>query len=268
MIDITEKEFKQVDLEFRQRASRLCRAKLQEVKMLLSKFLNYIEHTPVLLEYIQGCSPNMSDEAIAEMVGAVIDGMGTVSFDFGNDIREEIARQYRMLQIIDGEENIDVILRIGMSIDNSTHLQANVEGFIHAVVSPFVDNLTLFLHSVAMEVCASPGKDITLNISGDHAQVNVSQDQSTLTATQNNGAVGWEEIEAELQKYLVPKEGIDELKELLSREKPASKDNLGKPINQWIAKVVSWAAQGLVNLPMSAASGILAALVCKYYGWG
>lgn len=267
MINITEKEFKQVDLEFRQRASRLCRAKFREVKMLLSKFLNFIEHTTILKDYIQSCNPNMSDEAIAKMVGAVIDGMGTVSFDFGNDIREEIARQYRMLQIIDEEENVDVILRIGMSIDHSTHLQANVEGFIHAVVSPFVDNLTLFLHSVAMEVCASPGKDITLNISGDHAQVNVSQDQSTLNATQNNGIPDWAEVADALRGYRVPEEDIAELKEILVQSKPVSKDDLGKPINQWIAKIVTRVAQGLVDIPISTATGVLTALVCKYFGW-
>lgn len=67
MTKITENEFKKLDLEFRTRASRLCRARYQESKMLLSKFLYYVEHTPLLNDYVQCCSPDMSDETVKEM---------------------------------------------------------------------------------------------------------------------------------------------------------------------------------------------------------
>src|SRR5574344_791602 len=84
MIKMSENEFKMMDLEFRTKASRLCRAKYQEVKMLLSKFIYHLEHTTLLNEHIQGCEPNMSDAEIREMTDRVISGWGEVSFDFGN----------------------------------------------------------------------------------------------------------------------------------------------------------------------------------------
>lgn len=266
MINITEKEFKQLDLEFRTKASRLCRAKFQEVKMLLSKFLYYIEHTAVLKEYIQGCAPNVSEEELKQMTDNVIGAWGDEAFDFGNDTREEIARQYRVLRYANDCDGPDRIFGIGRAFDMDSHLQSSVDGFIHGVVSPFVDNITLYLHSIAMNVCSTSEKSITINASGNNAQINVSQGSSTLSASQNTFA-DWNSIADELRKFRVAEEDIAELKEILSHERPVSRDNLGPRINNWIAKIVVKAANGMVNLSVATASGVLATLICKHLGW-
>lgn len=266
MIKMTEKEFKMMDLEFRTRASRLCRAKYQEVKMLLSKFLCYLEHTAILNEYIQGCNPNMTDVEIREMTDRVMSGWGKVSFDFGNDAREEIARQYRVLQYVNEFEDGGRIFAIGRAFDHDTHYQSSVEGFIHGVVSPFVDNINLYLHSIAMNVCASPEKNITINVPGDNAQINIAQDGSSVNAVQSNECGSWSSIESELVKLRVAADDIAELKEILAHERPSAKDDFGPKINQWMAKIVVKASQGLVDLSMATASNVLAALICKYYG--
>lgn len=267
MIKMTEKEFKMMDLEFRTRASRLCRAKYQEVKTLLSKFIYYLEHTPILTEYIQGCDPNMVDAEICEMTDRVISGWGEVPFDFGNNTREEVARQYRVLKYADECEDVDRIFGIGRAFDHDTHYQSSVEGFIHGVVSPFVDNINLYLHSIAMNVCSSPEKNITINVPGNNAQINIAQDGSSINALQSNECGSWSSVEAELTKLRVAADDIAELKDILAHEKPRSRDDFGTKINQWIAKIVVKASQGLVDLSMSTASGVLATLICKYYGW-
>ena len=50
-------------------------------------------------------------------------------------------------------------------------------------------------------------------------------------------------------------------------KKPSAKDDFGPKINQWMAKIVVKASQGLVDLSMATASNVLATLICKYYGW-
>lgn len=267
MIEMDEQEFKQISYEFHQRASRLCRAKFQEVKMQLSKFLAYIERTPIIHDYIQECVPNMSDDELKEMTETVIQARGQIAFDFGNGRSEETARLFRILKYADEPDDFGRILAIGHAFEYSSQLQASVESFIHVLVSPFVDNIEYFLRSIAMKVRAAPEKHLTLNISGDHAQVNVSQDQSSLHATQNNGIASWEAIEEELRQYRVSREDIAELKAILLQERPEGKDKLGAKINGWIANIIQKAALGLVNIPMATASGILTALICRYYGW-
>ena len=266
MNTMTESEFKLMDLEFRTRASRLCRARYPEVKMLLTKFLQYIERQPTLDDYIQSSNPNMTDEALREMTDNVITGRGKVSFDFGDDVQEEVARLYRVLKYLNEFENAEGILGVGRAVSQETSADGCVEGFVHGVVIPFVDNLTLYLHSIAMNICTTQGKSITINATGNNAQVNISQDNSTLTPTQDNRHAEWGEIAEELRKIHVAEEDITELKGILSRESPRSKESLGDRLNQWIAKIVVKAAQGLVNLSMATASNVLAALICKYYG--
>ena len=267
MIKMTEREFKMMDLEFRTRASRLCRAKYQEVKTLLSKFIYHVEHTSILNEYVQGCDPNMADADIRAMTDRVISGWGEVSFDFGNNTREEVARQYRVLKYADECEDVDRIFGIGRAFDHDSHYQSSVEGFVHGVVSPFVDNINLYLHSIAMNVCASPEKNITINVPGDNAQINIAQHGSSVNAVQSNESGSWSSIETELAKLRVAADDIAELKDILVHERPSAKDDFGPKINQWMAKIVVKASQGLVDLSMATASNVLAALICKYYGW-
>ena len=267
MIKMTEREFKMMDLEFRTRASRLCRAKYQEVKTLLSKFIYHVEHTSILNEYVQGCDPNMADADIRAMTDRVISGWGEVSFDFGNNTREEVARQYRVLKYADECEDVDRIFGIGRAFDHDSHYQSSVEGFVHGVVSPFVDNINLYLHSIAMNVCASPEKNITINVPGDNAQINIAQDGSSVNAVQSNKSGSWSSIETELAKLRVAVDDIAELKDILVHERPSAKDDFGPKINQWMAKIVVKASQGLVDLSMATASNVLATLICKYYGW-
>ena len=59
---------------------------------------------------------------------------------------------------------------------------------------------------------------------------------------------------------------IAELKDILAHERPSAKDDFGPKINQWMAKIVVKASQGLVDLSMATASNVSAALICKNYG--
>ena len=109
-------------------------------------------------------------------------------------------------------------------------------------------------------------KNISINVPGNNAQFNIAQEGSTINATQLNGGGDWSMIAAELTRLRVAADDIAELKDILAKERPVAKDKFGPKINQWIAKIVVKASQGLVDLSMSTASNVLAALICKYYG--
>ena len=167
----------------------------------------------------------------------------------------------------DDAEDVGRIFAIGRAFDHDSHLQSSVEGFIHGVVNPFVDNITLYIHSIAMNVCSSPEKNITINATGNYAQINIAQDNACLAANQANESADWNFISEQLRKVQIAEEDIRELKSILETEKPTAKENLGSKINGWIAKIMSKVADGIVNLPFETAASVLTTLICKYYGW-
>lgn len=122
------------------------------------------------------------------------------------------------------------------------------------------NSINLYLTSPTM-------KNISINVPGNNAQFNIAQEGSTINATQLNGGGDWSMIAAELAKLRVAADDIAELKEILAKERPVAKDKFGPKVNQWIAKIVVKASQGVVDLSMATASGVLATLICKYYGW-
>ena len=270
MIKMTENEFKLMDLEFRTRASRLCRAKYQEVKMLLSKFIHHLECTAVLNEYILGCEPNMSDTEIQEMTDRVISGWGEEAFDFGNDTREEVARQYRVLKYADACDDVTRIFGIGRAFDHDTHFQSSVEGFVHGVVNPFVDNINLYLHSIAMNVCAASEKNITINTSGDNTQINIANDNAMQTATMTSRSDvqtgDWESLKTALEAVKVAVEDIATLRDAIQREPPQSSKDLGSAVKGWIVKMVGKAAEKAIDIPFDTATAVLTTMICKYCG--
>lgn len=271
MIELTEKEMKSLDLEFRTRASRLCQAKYQEVLNLLGKFIGYVERTPILSEYVHSCTTEMSDSALEEMISRVAGSWGEETFDFGNSAQEEVARSYKVMKYVVDKQDVHFLYAIGRAYDGDSKFQSSTEGFIHGVVSPFVDGINLYLHTIAMNARMGDARTITINNSGSNAQINISDHGSTLTAQQNIDTESITDIES-LKKFLeglhIPSDDVRELVNILSVERPVSKESLGKSTNQWIAKVVSKVAEGVVSLPFATASAILASAICKAVGIG
>jgi len=271
MIELTEKEMKSMDHEFRMRASNLCRSKYQEVMNSLGKFIGYVERTPVLAEYVTNCNAGLSDTDLEEMISAVTKGGGDVTFDFGNSTQEEIARSYRVMKSVLSKDNPHLLFAIGRAYDGDTHFQSSTEGFIHGVAKPFIDGITLYLHAIAANAKPGDSRTITINNNGNYAQINISEGNSALNAQQHNEVDGISDLESlgnYLQKINVPREDIEELKSILTTDKPRSRESLEKSTKQWTAKVLHLVVDGIVSLPIETASSVLATVICKATGLG
>lgn len=271
MIELTEKEMKSIDLEFRTKASRLCQSRYQEVMNSLGKFIGYVERTPALAEYVTNCNAGMSDADLEEMISAVAKGGGDVTFDFGNSNQEEIARSYRVMKSVLSRDDPRLLFAIGRAYDSNTRFQSSAEGFIHGVAKPFIDGINLYLHTIAMNAEPGDARTITINNNGNYAQINISEGNSVLNTQQHTEIDEISDLES-LGNYLlkinVPRENIEELKGVLTTAKPVSRESLGKPVDQWIARAVNLVADGIVSLPFATASSILATVICKAKGLG
>ena len=89
--------------------------------------------------------------------------------------------------------------------------------------------------------------------------------------TQNNTVNvekgNWALLEGLLKGFKIANEEIAELKEILENEKPKEKAQFGDRLSAWLGMLTAKAAQGVYDISTGTVSGVIAAAICKYYGW-
>lgn len=91
------------------------------------------------------------------------------------------------------------------------------------------------------------------------------------TVTQNNTVNvekgNWALLENFLREIKIEKELIDELKDILQKDPPKSKEQFGTRLSKWIGAICAKAASGMYSIPFAMISGVLTTAICKYFGW-
>lgn len=78
----------------------------------------------------------------------------------------------------------------------------------------------------------------------------------------------FDDLRNTLEKHGVAAIDIDELREILSTDKPdLEAKKFGKGVSDWIEKMISKAAQNIWNIGIGAAGSLLAQALNQYYGW-
>ena len=89
--------------------------------------------------------------------------------------------------------------------------------------------------------------------------------------TQNNTVNvekgNWALLEGLLKGLKIANEEIAELKEILENEKPKKEAKFGDRLSAWLGNLTAKAAQGVYDISTGTVSGVIAAAICKYYGW-
>ena len=89
--------------------------------------------------------------------------------------------------------------------------------------------------------------------------------------TQNNTVNvekgNWALLEGLLKGLKIANEEIAELKEILENEKPKKDAKFGDRLSAWLGGLTAKAAQGIYDISTGTVSGVIAAAICKYYGW-
>lgn len=94
---------------------------------------------------------------------------------------------------------------------------------------------------------------------GDHAQVNADITISKGDKTQ---------LRDKLLAQQVSTEDANELLAFIDSEPPESASRFGAKVNTWIAKMIAKSLDGSWEIGISAAGGVLATAIAKYYGLG
>lgn len=188
--DLTDKELRKIDYDFRTRASRVIRVQFRDVVGTLRQFLDYIESVPLLKNYVLSCKLPVSESEMMSEIGKVIEGHRNEHFHFVPSSEGELAQSYFILKQCcansDDHYNQTLVMNLGMAYNSSrdTGFQSYVEAFINAIALRFIENVNAYLHQLTMRIKSDMER--TYRIENNGGQVVIANDQSTVTASQNN----------------------------------------------------------------------------------
>lgn len=181
-MEISKKELKKVSRKFRLLASRVIYARYNEVNPIIKKFVEYLDNTPVIKEYIQSIYveyPNIKDE-----IKQVSESYGTSTLSIGDTTEQEVSWIYQILKFISENPSTDTSL-LGWGYTSSRKYQDMTKEFGSRLVMPFVNEIERYLSDIATDMGYDEESKFMINVNGGQAQVNISNDNSIINANQN-----------------------------------------------------------------------------------
>ena len=114
---LSRKELRKIQYDFNSYANRLLQADYRDYTGVLGKFLNYLESTPIINEYIKDCGN--CDWDLEEEVEKVQGSYRNNIFSLGDTEKEEIRNVYAVLRyLVDTKNAIYCGISMGYSTSN------------------------------------------------------------------------------------------------------------------------------------------------------
>lgn len=256
-MEINKKDLKKTSRRFRQLASRVLNAYFKELNSNIKIFIEYIDSTPVINEYIESIyvdCPNLN-----EKIEEITKGYYTKTIlSTGNTPEQEISFVYQILKFVSENPSIE-IFKLGMGYTSSTKYQDMAKEFGNRIVNPFVDEINNYLMDIATDMGYDEESRFMVHISGGQAQVNISNDNSTLNATQNvqinesqvDDVIS--ELKRNLETELADKEEMKNL--LLSQIKLIESEKMeSKPKKEVLKTAINTIQSLLKTVPLATAA--------------
>lgn len=176
---LSQKELKKLSLNFRTVSSRLLRTSYIDGMANLLRFLNFIDETPPIKNYIDNCNYKFD---VANEVKECASNPRVI-YSIPTDTREEISFIYQILKYY--SKNYESYLQpIPHAYCHSSSFQDQVDEFNIRVVLPFVNHINCFLEEQYIEF-GDEALNNKITINNDSGQVNFAQNHANITATQN-----------------------------------------------------------------------------------
>lgn len=219
MTNINKKDLRKISYDFRCMASRVLNAHFNEVASIIGMFIDFIDATPLLKNYIDDCPFTSTDEQMQNDIRNTIGSYGQNMLSTGNTPEEEVAYTYRLLKVV--RENPNAIFMIGNGYCSSNKYQDMTKAFGNYIIQPFVNTTIGYLTHIGIDIGMDEQNQYNITVSG--GQVNISQDNSTLNAIQNNDSgLDASEIQRLIDSIIgamntekVPDGQMDEIKDTL-----------------------------------------------------
>lgn len=189
-ITIDKKEFQKISAAFRRYASRLLRTSASDGLDNLKRFLNVIEETPLIWDFIEENNNKKFD-----IENEVKSREFMAGYDIPINPSEEIAYVYQLLRYC--ADKCDDYWRICIHYSSSNKFQDHIDAFNNRVVHPFISHIEGYLRERWIDL----GEEGKIQITVNGGQVAIAQDNSTINATQNNNYGETENLIKYIEEY-------------------------------------------------------------------
>ena len=166
-------ELKKIIYDFNSISNRLMQADFNDYNGVLSKFLNYINTTAVISDYVKDCG--ICIQNLDEEFREVANSYGNSIFTLGDTDDEEVCNVYAILNYI-VEHNIEIHYGLAWGYASSKKYQDKVKGFNERVVMVLIRHIERYLTKVGIDMGLDEKSTYTITV--HNGQVNVANDNA------------------------------------------------------------------------------------------
>ena len=184
---MSRNELKKIIYKFNSVSNRLLQSGYAEYKNDLRKFIEYIDSTEIIKEFVNSCGECEQD--MSKEFDEIANPYHDYIFSIGDTDSEEVSDVYGILRYMCMEYKghiVDVI----SGYSHSTKYNDMIKGFNHKVVMLLIRHIEVYLTEVGINMGLD--ENVTYNING--TQVNIANDNATINATQVNNSFNVDEF--------------------------------------------------------------------------
>lgn len=168
--------------DFNSISNRLLQADFNDYSDVLAKFVAFLKNNQIINDYIVDCGKCEQD--LAKEFNDVRGSYGRVIFSLGDTNEEEVRDVFAILSY-SVENNIQISHGVAMGYSSSNKYQDKVKGFNDRVVMVLIRHIESFLTKIGIDMGID--EKITYSITVQNGQVNIANDNATITATNTIG---------------------------------------------------------------------------------
>lgn len=250
-MEINKKDLRKISRNFRAIASRVSHAHFREQKVYLQELMNFVDDTDIIRNYIDSLYDEITD--LEQKVKDVIQSYGGITFQLGSSKEERINFLYQLLSYV--VKNEIEPYGLGCLYTSSSKCQDMANEFGNRLVMAFVRDIESYLNDVFTDMGYDENSMFNINVNSSGVQVNIANDHSRITATQDNSIDHNKLTEAldSLNKMVNDLENSEEKSVLASNLKVVSDElSNGKPKTQVVEtciQTMSTIASRIAMLP-------------------
>lgn len=179
---LNRKELRKIQYDFNSFANRLLQSDFQDYTDVLGKFLNYIESTPIIIDFVNDCGKCEWD--MANEVKEVQDSYGQLIFSTGETEEEEIRNVYAVLRYLADTHN-SIYRGIARGYSHSDGFQDKIKGFNDRFVMVLIRHIERYLTKVGIDMGVD--EKTIYNVTVQHGQAIIATEGSTVNASNQIG---------------------------------------------------------------------------------
>ena len=179
-MNLNRKELRKILYDFNVASNRLLQCSFEDYTNVLTKFISFIDNTPVIHDYIIGCGS--CEQNMDEEFKAVGNGYTGFVFSLGDSDNEEVRNIYAILSHISAKE-IQIHYNIARAYSHSSKFQEILKDFNDRVAKILIMHIESYLTKIGIDMGVD--EQIMYNITNNNGQVIIAAEKSNVTATNN-----------------------------------------------------------------------------------